>query len=605
MDYRFSTAAELSRIALRNLARHKVKTILTITAVCVSVGLYIFMDGWLMGMNIDSERNIANFEIGAAKLQTKAYYAKKDELPMYESFDNREAIVPALDKAGYAAAPRFVFTGTLYSETASAPMVFIGCDPGAEERVLRYPEYIESGRYIRGGAFEIVLGAVTADKLKVGIPQRPAVDELEEILAGLPLEERDFVRDLYEDAPPPRGGLFAPPEDRTAEERRSLKKNLPPADLDRYWRLLADAGRMTVQLSTVIDIKAAPESVRQEKFEADLLPLLNAEEQELFYRAYEFDELTGAWYLAAPDQLTEGQLIEGKTAPEGQLAEDRAAAEDQDLREQILAAMIRVDYAGAVRHINQLISAVVVGVVNSPNPRTNNNTAWIPLDVLQDEAGLMLEGRVTELLIRAKDADDAQVPGKAESPAAIKAALAALTAGTESAYTLPAELDIFPWQGYVQDYLGASGADNISTRIMIIILFILSFMGIANTMLLAILERTRETGMMRALGMTGGQLIVTYMMEAGMVGLFGSLAGIVLGCLINIPMVNSGLDFTGMTESMGGDIGYRVTGVFRSAWNLPVIIGSGITAAILSACTAFFPTRRALKMPVTESLRFD
>jgi ABC-type lipoprotein release transport system permease subunit len=208
----------------------------------------------------------------------------------------------------------------------------------------------------------------------------------------------------------------------------------------------------------------------------------------------------------------------------------------------------------------------------------------------------MLEGRVTELLIRAKDADDAKVPGKAEEPAAIKAALPS---------ALPLELDVFPWQAYVEDYLGASGGDNISTRIMIIILFILSFMGIANTMLLAILERTRETGMMRALGMTDGQLIVTYMMEAGMVGFFGSLIGILLGCLINIPMVKYGLDFTGMTESMGGDIGYRVTGIFRSAWNIPVIAGSGIIATILAACMAFFPTRRALKMPVTESLRFE
>jgi ABC-type antimicrobial peptide transport system permease subunit len=267
--------------------------------------------------------------------------------------------------------------------------------------------------------------------------------------------------------------------------------------------------------------------------------------------------------------------------------------------------MIRVDYAGAVRHVNQLISAVVVGVVNSPNPKTNNNTAWIPLDVLQDEAGLMLEGRVTELLVRAKNADDAKVPGADESPAAIEAAVAAPAAGTETGYTLPAELDIFPWQAYAQDYLAASAGDNVTTQAMIVILFILSFMGIANTMLLAILERTRETGMMRALGMTGGQLIGVYMTEAGMLGFFGSLIGMALGCLINIPMVKYGLDFTGLTESMGGDIGYRVTGVFRSAWNVPVIIGSGIAATVIAACTAFFPTRRALKMPVTESLRFD
>ncbi|MDR1239451.1 MAG: FtsX-like permease family protein [Treponema sp.] len=581
---------ELKRLALRNLARHKVKTVLTIAAVSISVALYVFMDGWLAGINIDSLRNIANFEIGAAKLQKKTYFAKKDELPMYENFGGWEQCAAALDEAGYNSAPRFVFTGTLYTEAASAPMQFIGCDPAAEARILRYPRYIESGRFIQSGAFEIALGAVTADKLKVGIPQRPTADELDgDILPGLPPEERDFVRGLYEKAPAKSGGLFAPAEaapSRPGEERQTLKKNIPPQDLDRYWNLLAETGRMNVQISTVIDIKAAPESVRKEKFDVDLAPALNAEERALFHRAYEFDELTQAWYLYS---------------------------EDEALQAAVLTAMVRVDYAGAIRHVNQLVSAVVAGVVNSPNPRNNNNTAWIPLDVLQDEAGLMLEGRVTELLIRIKNADDAKVPGKTESPAAIKAAVAGTgiteTTMAKTAYSLPAalpeELDIFSWEAYVRDYLAASQGDNVSNQIMVIILFILSFMGIANTMLLAILERTRETGMMRAMGMTDGQLIGTYMMEAGMVGFFGSLIGIAAGCLINIPMVKYGLDFSAMTNAAGGDIGYRVTGVFRSAWNIPVIIGSGIAATTLAACMAFFPTRRALKMPITESLRFE
>jgi ABC-type lipoprotein release transport system permease subunit len=532
-------------------------------------------------MNIDSLRNIASFEIGAAKLQTRAYYDKKDELPMYENFGGWERSAGALDRAGYDSAPRFVFTGTIYTEAASAPMQFIGCDPAAEARVLRYPRYIESGRFIRNGAFEIVLGAVTADKLKVGLPQRPTLDELEQdILPGLPPEERGFVRGLYEKAPVKSASSYAPRTEtpsRPGEERQVLKKDLVPEDLDRYWRLLAETGRMNVLISTVIDIKAAPESVRKEKFEADLAPVLSAEELALFRRAYEFDELTEAWYL------TRGRLV----------------SEDEALQAAVLAAMVRVDYAGAIRHVNQLISAVVAGVVNSPNPKTNNNTAWIPLDVLQDEAGLMLEGRLTELLIRIKNADDAKVPGADESPGAIK------TAVDKTSYSLPPELDIFPWNAYVEDYLAASRGDNVSTQVMIIVLFVLSFMGIANTMLLAILERTRETGMMRALGMTSGQLITVYMMEAGMVGFFGSLIGIAMGCLINIPMVNYGLDFSAMTEASGGDIGYRVAGIFRSAWNIPAIIGSGIAATILASCMAFFPTRRALKMPITESLRFE
>jgi ABC-type lipoprotein release transport system permease subunit len=52
-------------------------------------------------------------------------------------------------------------------------------------------------------------------------------------------------------------------------------------------------------------------------------------------------------------------------------------------------------------------------------------------------------------------------------------------------------------------------------------------------------------------------------------------------------------------------MGYRINGIFRSAWHIPVIIASPVVATILSACMAFIPTKRALKMPVTECLRFE
>jgi ABC-type lipoprotein release transport system permease subunit len=570
-----NSIVELKRIAFRNLTRHKVKSALTIIAIGISVSLYIWVDGWLGGVTIDSLRNIAGYEIGAAKIQTGAYFDKRDDLPMYENFAGWEENAAALDRAGYDSAPRFVFTGTLYSESGSAPMEFIGCDPPREERLLRYANYMESGRYLQNGAFEIVLGAMTADKLRVGIPRRPTRKELDnEILSALPPAERDFVAGLYEPAPAISGGFLFPDTGPVlpGEERWVLKKDSSPAELDRYWRILDALGRMNVNISTVIDVKAAPESVRREKYEIDLAPFFNPEEEAIFRRAYEFDELTGLWLLVS---------------------------EDEALRDAALSAMVRVNWAGAIRHINQLISAKVVGVVNSPNPKINNNTAWIPLDVLQSETGLMLDGRVTELLIRVKGADDSRLPGKMETPEYIRENLA------KSGYALPRGLDVFPWQAYVQDYLGASSQDNVSMRIILILLFSLSLLGIANTMLLAVLERTREIGMMRALGMTDGQLTFVCMIESGMMGFFGSAFGIIIGCLINIPMVRYGIDLTAMTETMGGDIGYRVMGVFRSMWNIPVIAGSGIIATVLAACMSLFSTRKALKMPVTESLRFD
>ncbi len=556
----------IAGMAFRNLSRHKVKTIITTVAVAVSAAVYIVMDGWLLGINLDSRRNIVSYETGAAKIQTHLYFEKKEDLPMYENFSGWQEYSSVLAEQGYDSAPRFVFTGTLYSPTGSAPMEFIGVDPEAEARLLRYPSYMESGRYIKPGAFEIAVGSLAAEKLRVGIPMRPTREELEGDIAGYASDEaeRRFIISLYENA----------------QERMSLRKDLSAEELSRFWDILAQGGRMDVRISTVIDMKAIPDVVRREKFEAELGPALAPAERELFFSVYEEDPFTGDYLLAGGDSA---------------------------LLEALLTAMVRADFSGTISHVNQLVDAVVVGVVNSPNPKTNANIGYIPLDVLQDESGLMLDGAVTELLIRERNAKDTVLPGKRESPAAITAALGALPQSREflQEQEFLKELGVYGWQDYAADYLAASSADNVMTQIMIGLLFVLSFIGIANTMLMAILERTREIGMLRAQGMTDGQLIMAYMLEAGFVGLIGSAAGVVIGCLINIPMVRYGIDFSGMAEASGGDFGYRIMSYFRSAWNIPVIIGTGITATLLSAAMAFFPTRRALRMPITDSLRFE
>jgi ABC-type lipoprotein release transport system permease subunit len=95
------------------------------------------------------------------------------------------------------------------------------------------------------------------------------------------------------------------------------------------------------------------------------------------------------------------------------------------------------------------------------------------------------------------------------------------------------------------------------------------------------------------------------MLEAGFLGFIGSISGIILGCIINYPMVKYGFDFSAMAETMSQGIGFRVTSNFRSMWNIQVIIGSGVTATLLASFMAFFPTRRAVRKPITESLRFE
>ena len=572
---------QLKKIALRNLARHKVKTVLTSLAIMVSVALYIFLNSWLGGMAIESRRNIVNFEIGAAKLQTSLYFEKKDEMPSYETFKDWEIYRAALDREGYVSAPRYVFSGTLFSQSGSAPVLFHGIDPEAEAEVLRYVSYIDFGRYVQNGSFEIALGTVAAEKLKVGIPSRPLRLELEALIAnvGRNREEEAFISSLYDMAPSVRsGGDIFSPEEKTVEgnERMILRKNIPQSDLDRYWDMIAASGRNDVRINAVIDIKAVPEMIREHRWDGELWPALRSEDRPLVSAAYEHEEYLNAYILVEQDEQQLNRVLE---------------------------AMIRAGYAGAVRHVNQLLDVVVVGVINSPAPLPNGNTAFIPLDILQDEAGMMLEGAVTELIIREKNVPDSRLPGQSESGPVITAALERGLA--VEGRIMPEELAVNIWNDYMADYLGYEALQTGAPQVVAILLLLLSFLGISNTILLVILERTKEIGMMRALGMTDRELVMTYMLEAGFLGFIGSALGIILGCIINYPMVKYGIDFSAMGDLMDGGIGFRTTAIFRSMWNVPVIVGSGMVATLLSSFMAFFPARRAVKKPITESLRFE
>lgn len=570
---------ELKRIALRNLGRHKVKTFLTCAAIMVSVTVYIWMDSWLGGVSMESRRNIINYEISAAKLQTKLYFDKHDEMPAYENFSGWEPYAAILDAAGYNVAPRYTFSGAMYSTTGSAPLVINAVDPAAEAKTLSYTAYVELGRYIHNSEFSVALGAQIADKLKVGIPTRPTVQELDDLIAMAAQNSADeaFIRSCYHHAEAKvQFGETQDYADDRAKNRIALKRDISKADADKLWALFDATGRNDVRISTVIDYKLAPEQISKDKWNVELWPLLSPVEQQLVGAVYEFDEPTSSYLLAEPDEAKQNSALQ---------------------------AMIRVDFAGALRHVNQVIDAKVVGMINSPDPANNFNTAYIPLDVLQDEAGMMLEGHITELLIRDKTLGAADMTSKLESAEAIRAALDAGLAAQGK--RLPEELDVHSWMDYVPDYLNYESTKDGSTKIFSLLLFFLALISISNTILLAILERTKEIGMMRALGMTDGQMVFIYMIEAAALGLIGSILGIILGCILNIPMVNTGVDFSEMLEQMGGNMGYRIAGNFRGMWRPGTIIGSGIVATLLSALMAIIPTRRAAKMPITESLRFE
>lgn len=121
------------------------------------------------------------------------------------------------------------------------------------------------------------------------------------------------------------------------------------------------------------------------------------------------------------------------------------------------------------------------------------------------------------------------------------------------------------------------------------IAIIVGGIGITNTMFTAVRERTREIGIMKAVGAKNSAIITIFLMESGIIGLVGGVGGTLLGIIVAKAI-----------EAYG-----QVHPVFYfSAPITPNLLIFGLLFSFLVGCLAgFFPARRAAKLKPVEALR--
>ncbi len=123
-----------------------------------------------------------------------------------------------------------------------------------------------------------------------------------------------------------------------------------------------------------------------------------------------------------------------------------------------------------------------------------------------------------------------------------------------------------------------------------------SSLGIINTMVMSILERTREIGIMKAIGGSDRDVRGIFMVEAGAIGLLGGVAGIILGWAVG-RLINFGANI--YIERQGGTAG----NLFSLPWWL---IGGALAFALfVSLIAGSYPARRAARLDPIQALRHE
>ena len=180
----------------------------------------------------------------------------------------------------------------------------------------------------------------------------------------------------------------------------------------------------------------------------------------------------------------------------------------------------------------------VKAVVRSKTEVLNRTGVVIPLATAQEL--LFLPDAAHEIVVYGKD------PDRSDELATAVAALPGMK-----------DCEVLPWRKAVPELAGMLDMKSVFDLIFVGIFLIAAAAGIANTMMMSAYERTREFGMLLAVGMPPRRVVSMIVIEALMLGLIGVAVGSVLATATVLVTGYTGLDYSALSGVKAEDIVYK------------------------------------------------
>jgi len=150
-----------------------------------------------------------------------------------------------------------------------------------------------------------------------------------------------------------------------------------------------------------------------------------------------------------------------------------------------------------------------------------------------------------------------------------------------------------------QRIMGVLGGIQQALTAIAAIALLVGAIGVMNTMYTSVLERTRDIGIMKAVGAKDRDVMALFIIESGLLGIVGGAIGIVAGVGISSAaggMLAGSLTVPGMSSASTS---------FAASFSPQLIIGTLIFSAVLGALAGALPARRAAKLRPVEALRYE
>jgi len=149
------------------------------------------------------------------------------------------------------------------------------------------------------------------------------------------------------------------------------------------------------------------------------------------------------------------------------------------------------------------------------------------------------------------------------------------------------------------------GTRDASMVIVLGLVFIVAAFGIVNTMLMSVFERTRELGVLKAIGLRPARMILLIVLESLFLAAVAGVIGLVLGGLLDWYMVVHGLDYdTGNGEGMTF-AGITLDPQLKGEVSVHGVLVPFVALFVVSFLASLWPAARAARLRPVESIRAE
>ncbi len=161
-------------------------------------------------------------------------------------------------------------------------------------------------------------------------------------------------------------------------------------------------------------------------------------------------------------------------------------------------------------------------------------------------------------------------------------------------------LDVESWKQIEPDIGMMIDMSRQMSHIFMIIVLLAMIFGITNTMLMAVLERIHELGVLTALGMKHRVVFIMIMLETVFLSLIGGVAGLIMGYVSVMALAKTGLNLSIVSQglaAMGAD------SIIYPAWQATDYLSIGVMVVITALVAAVYPGIRAARLNPVEAIR--